>query len=396
MNKLYDVLEICLQELENGASLDNILARYPDLANDLRPILKASIQARRMAISEPSPEVLRRGRAKVMQRASEMREAKVPLRKRVIPTFQRFALSIGLTAALLLSGTGLVGVSASALPGENLYPVKRTWEDVRLLLIFNNDAHDALKSQFENERLHEASELIIEGRHELIQFAGVFTQVNSTNYVSGIAVMVPPNLQTPELGVAVMVTGRTNAQGFVELESIEVLPDGVFVPIGKPVEMDTDFAPNPKPDSSTNSNENSGTESDINENSGDSSTDSEPVESHQTFEVEGIVESLTGNTLVINGKTVYLENATIEGDLKNGVKVEIKGYYAQDGRFMVTALKVKSIETDSKDDKSKSISSDENSDSNSINDSNSNGSSDSSSDSSNDSSDDSSDDGGGD
>ena len=31
MNNLYDVLEICLQELENGADMESVLARYPDL-----------------------------------------------------------------------------------------------------------------------------------------------------------------------------------------------------------------------------------------------------------------------------------------------------------------------------------------------------------------------------
>ncbi|MDO9300065.1 MAG: hypothetical protein Q7T89_01725, partial [Anaerolineales bacterium] len=84
MNKLYDVLEICLLELENGASLESILARYPDLANDLRPILKASVMARTMAVSAPSPDAVRRGRAKLLQHASEMREAKIAPRKRMI------------------------------------------------------------------------------------------------------------------------------------------------------------------------------------------------------------------------------------------------------------------------------------------------------------------------
>ena len=41
-NKLYDTLEICLQALENGDSLDSILTRYPDLESELRPILEAA------------------------------------------------------------------------------------------------------------------------------------------------------------------------------------------------------------------------------------------------------------------------------------------------------------------------------------------------------------------
>lgn len=347
MNKLYDVLEICLQELERGVSLENILARYPKLADELRPILKASITSRMrsVAISSPSPEAIRRGRAKLLQRASEMREAKATPRRRVIPMFQRLALSLGLTATFLLSGNGLVGASANALPGENLYPVKRTWEDVRLLFVFDDSARNALESQFGNERLQEVSELITEGRHELIQFAGIFMQVNGTNYVSGLAVLVPANLQLPENGTAIIITGRTNAQGFVELESIELLPDGVFVPIGHSVEVESESNSNSA--SNTNEGSENGSNSESENGSSGNTNQLESVvkpENRDTFEVEGIVASMTETTLVINDSTVYLDNATIEGDLKTGAKVEIKGYY-EGGRFIVTEVKVLSSES---------------------------------------------------
>ena len=370
-NKLYDALEICLREIENGVTLENVLARFPDLAAELRPILKASVKVRTLNVaSAPSPEAIRRGRAKLLQRASEMREAKVAPRRRVIPIFQRLALSLGLTATFLLSGTGLVGASATALPGENLYPVKRTWEDLQLFFIFDKDARDAVQSQFETERLHEVNELLAEGRHEVIQFAGVFMQVNGMNYVSGVTVVVPATLQIPENGTAVIATGRTNAQGFVELESLELLPDGVFVPVGQPVEIESesesDSDSNTNSELELNSNEESNA-SDGSESGSEENTNiaPEPALKSPSFETEGIVESMTDSTLVINGKTVYLANAKIEGTLQNGVKVEIKGYYAVDGRFIVTEVKVKRSGSGGSDDNSGSDSSsnDDNSDS---------------------------------
>ena len=372
-NKLYDALEICLREIENGVTLENVLARFPDLAAELRPILKASVKARKLNVaSAPSPEAIRRGRAKLLQRASEMREAKVAPRRRVIPIFQRLALSLGLTATFLLSGTGLVGASATALPGENLYPVKRTWEDLQLFFIFDKDARDAVQSQFETERLHEVNELLAEGRHEVIQFAGVFMQVNGMNYVSGVTVVVPATLQIPENGTAVIATGRTNAQGFVELESLELLPDGVFVPVGQPVEVESesDSDSDSNSNSELNSNEDSnndgsddGSSSGSSGNSNEVQVENEP-EHRENFEVEGFVESLSETTLVINGKTVYLDNPKIEGTLQNGSKVEIKGYYASDGRFIVTEVKVKNSNSSGGDNSgSDSGSSDDNSDS---------------------------------
>jgi len=114
-NKMFDALEYCLQALEDGADLNSVLARYPDLATELRPILEASIAARGMKIPEPSPEGMRRGRAQLLQRAAELRETKAAPRPRVIPVFQRLSLALTLAAVFLLSGTGLVRGECSFL-----------------------------------------------------------------------------------------------------------------------------------------------------------------------------------------------------------------------------------------------------------------------------------------
>ncbi len=246
MNILFDVLEICLQELENGADLEAVLARYPDLAGELRPILMASvqIQARSVSVSDPAPDVIRRGRAKLLQHASEMREGKVVPRKHMIPIFQRLAISFTLTALFLVSGTGLVGASSFALPGEKLYPIKLTWENLRLFFTFNEEYREALAHTFENERLHEINELLVEGRYETIQFAGAYREVNGIMYVSGIHIVILDTSILPAgsllNGAAVEVTGRTNAEGFVDVESIKLLPEGTVVPPGQPVEVDVD------------------------------------------------------------------------------------------------------------------------------------------------------------
>ena len=343
MNKLYDVLEICLQELENGAEMESVLARYSDLDSELRPILKASIKARGMAVPAPLPEVMRRGRARLLQRASEMREAKIAPRRRMIPLFQRLAISFSLTALFLASGTGLVGASSSALPGENLYPVKRTWEDLRLFFTFNPDRKEFLESEFESERLEEVGELLAEGRHETIQFAGVFMRVNGVTYVSGVPVLIPADLQAPANGAAVIMTGRTNAQGFVEIESIELLPAGAVVPVGEPVEVENESGSSSE--DGVNSNSGSNSEDGAGSGSGNEAQGSDasatPEPAPRSFEMMGTVELISNNLLVINGHTVYLDNAKIDGVLKPGVNVEIEGYYAADGSFIVTEVKVK-------------------------------------------------------
>ena len=326
MNNIFDVLEICLQEMENGADMESVLARYPSLAGELRPILETSMKARSMSNVEPSPDAIRRGRARVMQHAAELRESRVAPRKRVIPAFQRLALSFTLAAFLLLSSTGLLSASASALPGENLYPVKRTWEGLRLLLVFDQQARTLLEDQFEYERLHEVNELLTEGRDETIQFAGVFMQVNGVTYVSGVPVTLPAKMQLPASGAPVLLTGQTNAQGVVEIASLDLLPDGSVVPVGNPValELETDANSNDSGDSN-NSNDNA-------------EATAVPL---QSYAMEGTLQAISSSTLLVNDLTVYLDNANVEGELCVGARVEVEGYFAADGRFIVAKVDVK-------------------------------------------------------
>ncbi len=373
MNNLYDILEVCLQELEDGAELEAVLSRYPqDVAEELRPILKASISARKMSVAAPSEDAVRRGRAKLMQRAAQLREEKAPSRKRVIPIFQRLAISFSLTALFLASGTSLVGASSTALPGENLYSVKRTWEDLRLFFTFNSDRREMLESEFESERLDEVNELLAEGRHETIQFAGVFMEVNGVAYVSGLRIVISANTQLPaeilEMGAAVIVTGRTNASGYVEAESIALLPPGAVVPVGQPVEVENESENINDPALQENGS-GSGSGNEAQNATGDANI-KETSTSAPVFKIEGVVESVSNDTLLINGQVVYLKIARINGKLTPGARVEVEGYFDASGKFIVTKIEVK--KSDSSSNANSNDNSNDDSDDNDKSDDNSN------------------------
>ncbi len=328
MTNLFDALEFCLQEVERGADIESVLARFPEHAAELRPILKTAAKARTMTPAEPSPEIVRRSRARVLQHAAELRESQVaPKKRHVIPMFQRLAISFALAAIFLLSGNGLLSASASALPGERLYPVKRGWESIRLFFIFDQEARELLKNEFENERLHEVNELLTEGRHEVIEFAGVFMQVNGISYVSGLQIILPAGMPLPANGDAVIVSGRTNAQGFIEIISLELLPDGSVVPSGNPIEMEIE----------SDSDEDAIPPAESNSGSENEAVESTPAE----FEVKGTLQAMSATELVVNGMKVYLDNSQIDGQLCVGMEVEVKGYYAADGRFIVIEVKGK-------------------------------------------------------
>ncbi len=236
-SKLYEALELCLQDIERGADVTTSLARFPDLAEELHPLLEAALAARALAAPHPAPDAIRRGRARLLTRAAEMRQQNARRRRFVLRgAFRSAAVALMVVAFLLLSGTGLVRASSRALPGDSLYPVKRTWEGVRLSLVFNPLQREEIEFEIENERLEEIGELFAEGRTENVSFEGWLEGQQVDRWlVSGVVVVITDETHLPDgpmsAGTAVRVHGVTRPEGVVEATEIVILPpDAVVLP----------------------------------------------------------------------------------------------------------------------------------------------------------------------
>ena len=237
MNNLYEALEVCLEAMEQGVDIETSLARYPDIADELRPILQTSIVAREKTAFTPSADMMRRNRAKFIQHATVMREAMVKpsLSRNWFTSLRRVAVVLAVLAIVFLSGTGLVQASSRTLPGDNLYPVKRTWEDVSLLFTFDLTRRESLEIEHENERLEECYELIAEGRSAEVDFAGIITEQNGNKWlVSGITIVISPQTDFHDgpvfVGDAVRVFGVIQSNDSVLVERVDQLPSGAPLP----------------------------------------------------------------------------------------------------------------------------------------------------------------------
>jgi len=282
MNNLYDALEICLREIERGASIEAVLLRYPDLADELRPILEASVDAANSAVPLPSETVIQRNRAKVLQQAAQMRDAKAKSSHRTwFVTLRRLAVTLTVLIVLSVSGTGLVRASSATVPGDNLYPVKRTWEDVLVAFTFNIQQRDALEVEHENERLQELQELFAEGRSAKVDFNGSIKSQNGNLWlVSNISVMISDQTELRGQGIgvgrAVRVKGTTQGNDNVVLaERIELLSAGAKLP-------DSDD----EPELQQEKHEDPAQQFEDNSNSGKGSEEAQTVEESKTPESE--------------------------------------------------------------------------------------------------------------
>lgn len=355
MTELYDALDNCLEALERGASLERALKRYPNLASELRPLLQAAVLARSSARVHVPLDVRRRGRSRILQHSAVLAEKRGVARRRVIPLFPRMAVTILLAAVLVLTSTGLVSASSGALPGQQLYPVKRTWETVRLWLAVSPADRELLESGFEQERLDEIDELIGLREAAPITFSGVLTRrSDGTWLISGIPVSVTGSTALPSNplldGAPVTVTGSTAPNGVVEAQAIHLLQPGSSLPPLEPSEQiehmqqgDTSedtigpklptglFTPAPANAAATPAPSTSATPTPRGSTSGS-------VPNQTTYQFSGVIQSMHGNVWMINGQSVQVDAADITGQLSVGSIVKFQGYYDAAGNFIVTVL----------------------------------------------------------
>jgi hypothetical protein len=336
--KLYDALEVCNKALETGADIEAVLKLYPQMADELRPILETMVKAQSLSVTSVPEDAIRRGRARVLGRAAEMRES-TRRSRRVGFAFRRLATSLVLAFVLLVSITGIVNASSGALPGDNLYPIKRTWEDVRLWLTFSPEGREELESEYEQERLDEIDELLVDGREETIAFYGIVTAQDGDYWlVSGVPVQITAGTQLPtdtvSIGIPVTVVGRTNAQGFIEAQMVGALDPGVSLPPLEPSEFEAD-------DSEGNEQGEQPVQEPIESFQGEEDHGDDHEEQPRTFEFRGVVSSQKDGIWIINGQQVDVSQANVIGNITVGSFVKLEGYYAPDGKFIVTKIELR-------------------------------------------------------
>lgn len=147
-NDLETILDTCLYQIEEGdSSIDECLARYPEHATQLQPLLVAATKLARGREVMPDPSYKMRARSQLnvyMQRN--------PQRKRVSPVFWRLSIAfVTMVTLFLASGTAF---AQQALPGDALYTWKLTSEHIWRYTYSDQIGYDiALSNRRMNELL---------------------------------------------------------------------------------------------------------------------------------------------------------------------------------------------------------------------------------------------------
>lgn len=251
---IIELLAECADRMAGGASVDACLAPHPGHEAELKPLLDAIAAVRgQRAVPPRSAAVAARSRAEFLAAARGLnaeaalaphpfaplaaawRTLRYSVRELLGAGGLPRTMPAGLAAVLLvvlLSGllfTGMVSVSASALPGDPLFAVRTAAEQVQLLFTFDDAARGQLLDEIASRRIEDARAIVQLGRKVAhVPLQGSIEAIAEDAWeISGLTVRITPDTRiTGDPAVGCRIQGRATAPGDGSLiaEVIEVEP----------------------------------------------------------------------------------------------------------------------------------------------------------------------------
>lgn len=193
-DEIETILQSCLDLIESGQeTIDSVLSRYPEYAEELRPELEAAFWFKtRIDDLEPRPGFVSSSRRRLVariQQESQQNRARDPLftsQLAWLSWLKSFPVTIAIIAVLIVSlisvSGGVVMAAQGSLPGDNLYPLKISLEKAALAVTTDQTQGAQLSVQFTERRSAEIYQLVSEGRYDNINdsVTNFETQVNQT------------------------------------------------------------------------------------------------------------------------------------------------------------------------------------------------------------------------
>jgi hypothetical protein len=257
------VLDDCLRFLRSGGDVDACLARYPEYAPELRPLLQLATDLYAVDIPTPDEPARQTARQRMLAAVRKRHDQTIPatffssLLERSAPKkrtngrlVRRFATLVPVILLIMLTGVVTVGASRSSLPGDALYPVKLTTQRARMVLTLDRSKRDALIQQVGEERRQDIQSALQGDREAKVQFDGVLQQLAKGVWVvGGLSVSLDGETVVrgePVIGAKVSVRGRLPGDGtllavsLIVGESDDVLLSPLPTPSATPEPTETE------------------------------------------------------------------------------------------------------------------------------------------------------------
>ena len=211
-----DILDDCLERLAGGEGVDECASRYPEHRAELMPLLKAAAATMKAASSVSyRPEAKARGLDRLMAAVAQ-RQTPQPRRIAWLDWRPRLArpLLAGLAAVLLTAGmaVGTGAASSDSVPGEPLYWVKTTRENVSLMVPQSDMDRAKLHISLARNRGDEMRRLMARGRYDDAEPLVKRIRHHLSESTEFVGVLTPPNPVDMPRRWAVLENGESVAE----------------------------------------------------------------------------------------------------------------------------------------------------------------------------------------
>jgi hypothetical protein len=214
-----------MEHLLNGQeTIEQCLQRYPALAKELKPLLQTVVLMHQVADVKPSAEFRARAR---YQMQLKMSQTAVP--KRVARTVPRWAIAVCTAMFVFVLGGSAVLAAQNVMPGNPLYAVKLTTENLQVRLAGSEEKKTELYITMANRRITELTWLVNHDNTQNLEAAaqrlnnyytsiGELSMTDSTKTTFSAAVSTAPTLPSAVSTATVTTETYTNIAATTEIQ----------------------------------------------------------------------------------------------------------------------------------------------------------------------------------
>lgn len=152
--QIEEILDICLDKIDKGVSVDELLSQYPDYKDELKELLVIAKNIKDSSLIHESDKGLYFCLIKVGKEIQLQKE--IAHKPRFLYfQFPVWAKALVFTLIITLISIGTINLSARSIPGDFLYPIKLITEKVKFLLTINSEDKVELRIIYSEERTRE-------------------------------------------------------------------------------------------------------------------------------------------------------------------------------------------------------------------------------------------------
>jgi len=235
----FTILDECVSRVRQGELLEDCLADHPTYSAELASDLTLTAELLHLSQLEPSPRAVENGYQMMMTAFDASKNPSqiagltgiigtlLSAFRRPQPKLATNVLRIAAMAVVLLAvmGTFVLTASADALPGDVLYPVKRSWENARVALTMDDSSRQALRSEYEKRRRDEVQAVQELRRPVVVEFSGVVESIDNEMWqVDGLALTITDDTQVSGLvSIGQRVTVRAQVMNDGTLNALRIV-----------------------------------------------------------------------------------------------------------------------------------------------------------------------------